>query len=206
MTVASLWKALDRAGCGRNMGADELLDHLGTKSKMNPWNHHEMNSLKSPPVLAVDLSIWICEALASSGMKHHHVADPPLQLVYSRVLKLLNLGIKLVVVVEGKRRNRIRKTNVDEEGNPEPMQEKFRKRRSGAPFWKACERCETLLKLLGVIVVRATAEGEALCALLNQRGIVDGVISNDGDCLLFGAKVLYTKFLSPRVKCHRYTL
>ncbi len=153
-----------------------------------------MNSLKSPPVLAVDLSIWICEALTSSGMKHHHVADPPLQLVYSRVLKLLNLGIQLVVVIEGKRRNRIRKINDDDEGNPKPMQETFRKRRSGAPFWKACERCETMLKLLGVIVVRATAEGEALCALLNQRGIVDGVISNDGDCLLFGAKVLYTKF------------
>lgn len=51
-----------------------------------------------------------------------------------------------------------------------------------------------MLKLLGVPVVRAKAEGEALCALLNQRGIVDGVISNDGDCLLFGAKVLYTKF------------
>ena len=51
-----------------------------------------------------------------------------------------------------------------------------------------------MLKLMGVTVVRATAEGEALCALLNQRGIVDGVISNDGDCLLFGAKVVYTKF------------
>jgi flap endonuclease GEN len=24
--------------------------------------------------------------------------------------------------------------------------------------------------------------------------VVDGVISNDGDCLLFGAKVVYTKF------------
>eukprot|EP00977_Amphora_coffeiformis_P001783 scaffold353_cov185-Amphora_coffeaeformis.AAC.11 len=51
-----------------------------------------------------------------------------------------------------------------------------------------------MLKLIGVTVVRAKAEGEALCALLNQRGIVDGVISNDGDCLLFGAKVVYTKF------------
>jgi flap endonuclease GEN len=50
------------------------------------------------------------------------------------------------------------------------------------------------LKTLGVPVVRAKAEGEALCALLNQRDIVDGVISNDGDCLLFGAKVVYTRF------------
>ena len=37
-------------------------------------------------------------------------------------------------------------------------------------------------------------QGEALCALLNSSGIVDGVISNDGDCLLFGAKTIYTNF------------
>ena len=198
MTVASLWKALDRAGCGKYVGVDELLDHHGTKSKTNPWNVREMNKLSrsQSPVLAIDLSIWICEALASSAMKEIHVADPTLQLVYSRTLKLLNLGIKLVAVVEGKRRNRIRKTGLEDEatGNPKPTEDKFRKRRSGTLFWTACERCEKMLKLLGVIVVRANAEGEALCALLNQRGIVDGVISNDGDCLLFGAKVLYTKF------------
>ena len=72
--------------------------------------------------------------------------------------------------------------------------DKFRKRRGGAPFWTACQRCEEMLQYIGVPVVRAKAEGEALCALLNQKGIVDAVISNDGDCLLFGAKVLYTKF------------
>ncbi len=200
MTVASLWKALDRAGCGKHVGAKELLDHQGTKSKTNPWNFREMNKLSrsQQPVLAVDLSIWICEALGSSAMKDRHIADPALQLVYSRVLKLLSIGIKLVVVVEGKRRNRIRQQDLEDRAsnNPSgpPTQDKFRKRRSGTLFWTACERCEKMLKLLGVIVVRAKAEGEALCALLNQRGIVDGVISNDGDCLLFGAKVLYTKF------------
>jgi hypothetical protein len=70
----------------------------------------------------------------------------------------------------------------------------FRKRRSGTAFWNACLQCEHMLHLLGVPVVRAKAEGEALCALLNQHNIVDGVISNDGDCLLFGATVLYTRF------------
>jgi len=51
-----------------------------------------------------------------------------------------------------------------------------------------------MLETMGVTVVQAKAEGEALCALLNMRGIVDGVISNDGDCLVFGAKVVYTRF------------
>mmetsp|Transcript_2992 Transcript_2992/g.3381 ORF Transcript_2992/g.3381 Transcript_2992/m.3381 type:complete len:1202 (-) Transcript_2992:56-3661(-) len=202
MTVASLWKALDRAGCGKQVGAKELQDHLQLKKKTNPWNFCEMEklsqSMENHPVLAVDLSIWICEALTSSAMQQNHVVDPSLQLVYCRTLKLLNLGIKLVVVIEGKRR--IRRGMSDYNNKNDDCNEKtvgedtFRKRRSGARFWTACERCEEMLKLLGVTVVRAKAEGEALCALLSTRGIVDGVISNDGDCLLFGAKVLYTKF------------
>jgi len=209
MTVASLWKALDRAGCGKRVGAKDLQDHLQHKKRKNPWNVREMEkfsrSVENYPALAVDLSIWICEALTSSAMQQNHVIDPALQLVYCRVLKLLNLGIKLVVVIEGKRRINQHKKNcnviekISDGGNRDCnekviVEQKFRKRRSGARFWTACQRCEEMLKLLGVVVVRAKAEGEALCALLSASGIVDGVISNDGDCLLFGAKVLYTKF------------
>jgi flap endonuclease GEN len=185
MTVASLWKALDRAGCGKAVGTKELRDHNQLKEKTTTWNFSQMEKsvLSNRPVLAIDLSIWICEALTSTAMAENH-ADPTLHLVYTRTLKLLNLGVKLVAVIEGKRR--IRRTDGGEDG--------YQKRRSGTAFWRACQRCEEMLRMLGVPVVRAKAEGEALCALLNQRGIVDGVISNDGDCLLFGAKILYTKF------------
>jgi hypothetical protein len=70
----------------------------------------------------------------------------------------------------------------------------IRKRRSGTEFVAATNRTETLLRMLGVTVVRAEAEGEALCALLNQRGIVDGIISNDVDAFLFGGLTVYTRF------------
>lgn len=181
MTVASLWKALDRAGCGKPVGSEEMRDHRECKKVTNPWNYNDM-SKASPPTLAIDLSIWICESLTSPAMAENH-ADPTLHLVYSRTIKLLTVGIKLIGVIEGKRRLQV-------EGD----KNEFQKRRGGTPFWRACERCEKLLELLGVPVVRAKAEGEALCALLNEQGIVDGVISNDGDCFLFGAKVMYTKF------------
>lgn len=147
---------------------------------------------KKPPILAIDLSIWICEALTSYGMGEQH-SNPVLYLVFTRVMKLRLSGIKLVAVVEGKQRS---------------MDANHRKRRSGTAFWKACNDSQSLLELLGVPVVRAKCEGEALCALLNQRGIVDGVISNDGDCLLFGAKVVYTKLTNEnldqgQVMCYR---
>eukprot|EP00529_Nitzschia_sp_RCC80_P036244 CAMPEP_0113442154 /NCGR_PEP_ID=MMETSP0014_2-20120614/1463_1 /TAXON_ID=2857 /ORGANISM="Nitzschia sp." /LENGTH=168 /DNA_ID=CAMNT_0000333043 /DNA_START=199 /DNA_END=702 /DNA_ORIENTATION=+ /assembly_acc=CAM_ASM_000159 len=115
MTVASLWKALDRAGCGRPVGAEDLRDHHRLRSrtlaKTNPWNYNQLHSNNNNipnhrPTLAVDLSIWICEALTSSAMKNNQISDPACSLVYTRTLKLLNLGVKLVVVVEGKRRIR----------------------------------------------------------------------------------------------------
>lgn len=180
MTVSSLWKALDRAGCGKSVGAKDIQDHCTFTERLTPWNVNETQKVR--PTLAIDLSIWICEALSSTGMAKSHI-DPPLHLVYARSLKLLNLGIKIIVVLEGKRRTR---TSDGEDS--------FRKRRSGTRFWSACQRCAEMLGLLGIPVVRAKAEGEALCALLNQQGVVDGVISNDGDCFLYGAKVLYTKF------------
>lgn len=151
----------------------------------NPWNYNDTNRESLPhqrPALAVDLSIWICEALTSPAMAANHT-NPALHLVFTRTIKLLGMGIKLVIVIEGKRR--VRRTE-------EP--DSFRKRRTGTAFWKACKSCEEMFECMGVPVVKAKAEGEALCALLNLRGVVDGVISNDGDCLLFGAKVVYTKF------------
>ena len=188
MGVSSLWKALDRAGCGKPIGQDELRDPrlLANKRNTNPWNINERNRITSDfggQTLAVDLSIWICESFTATAIANNH-ADPTLQLVYARIIRLLKLGIKLIVVVDGKRRTK------GVHGELFTVQ----KRRSGTRFTSACQRCEQVLRLLGVPVVRAKAEGEALCALLNQRGIVDGVISNDGDCFLFGAKVLYTKF------------
>lgn len=190
MTVASLWKALDAAGSGRAVGANELLskpeaDPLSRRT-INPWNFNQQARFemrKKKASLAVDLSIWICESLTSHAMTENH-QNPALHLVFTRTVKLLSLGIKLIFVIEGKRRIR---GNAGED-------HKFHKRRSGTLFWKACDDCKHMLELLGVHVVRAKAEGEALCALLNQRGIVDGVISNDGDCLLFGANTIYTKF------------
>ena len=185
MTVASLWKTLNKAGCGKKVGERELVSGQTTAdlARVNPWNYNQLKTTTKRQTLAVDLSIWICESMTSQGMAEQHT-NPSLYLVFSRTVKLLNLGIKLIFVVEGKSRVR---TDMGEDDH-------FRKRRSGTRFWKACNDCQKMLELLGVPVVRAKAEGEALCALLSRRGIVDGVISNDGDCLLFGAKTIYTKF------------
>jgi flap endonuclease GEN len=184
MTVSSLWKVLNMANCGQPVGVDEITT--------NPSSNNQSGIVR-PHTLAVDLSIWICESLTTFGMNEQH-ANPVLHLVFTRTMKLLNLGLGLIFVVEGKQRiQQSSKAILSKHDKTSPI-ESFRKRRSGTAFWKACRDSQQLLELLGVPVVRAKCEGEALCALLNARGIVDGVISNDGDCLLFGARVVYTKY------------
>lgn len=54
--------------------------------------------------------------------------------------------------------------------------------------------CVQLLKLLGVPVIQAPGDAEALCAWLVREGIVDAVASEDMDTLPFGANVLVRQF------------
>ena len=168
MTVQSLWTVLEESNCGTPVGVEEFALKEDAKGRSS--------------VLAVDTSIWICEALSSTALSSFH-SDPVLYLIYQRSIKLLKLGLHLIFVIEG---DKMRISNNDGQ--------ELRKRRSGTEFVAATNRTENLLRMLGVTVVRAEAEGEALCALLNQRGIVDGIISNDADVFLFGGLTVYTRF------------
>ena len=185
MTVSSLWTVLDEAGCGVPVGIDDF-NLRGRGDQPNQQT-----------ILAVDLSIWICEGITSTALSSFH-SDPVVHLVYQRAVKLLKLGVGLVFVVEGKRRVRTQTTTAASSQTHE-----LKQRRAGSQFWHASNRCESMLQGLGVPVVRADAEGEALCALLNSRGLVDGVISNDGDCLLFGAKTIYTGFSAENLEARK---
>lgn len=42
--------------------------------------------------------------------------------------------------------------------------------------------------MLGIPVLKAKGEAEALCAQLNSEGYVDACITSDSDAFLFGAK------------------
>ncbi len=63
---------------------------------------------------------------------------------------------------------------------------------------------QKLLDLLGLPWVQAPSEGEAQCALMAARGVVDAAASQDFDTLLFGAPVLVRNLtLSGRRKLPR---
>ena len=195
MTVAALWSVLD--GSATAIGLRDWLPSAtdtADAANSNPTattgsSAHQRH--RRPQRLAIDLSIWICEAQTSTVLRNFH-AEPAAFLTCQRTVALLKMGIQLIAVLEGDRRGNgdggsSNGSNGGDGGGR-------RRRGSAWALAAACRSCERMLTLLGVPVVRARCEGEAACALLNQRGVVDGVISNDGDCLLFGATTVYTDF------------
>jgi flap endonuclease-1 len=53
------------------------------------------------------------------------------------------------------------------------------------------EEAKELLRLLGIPVIEAPQEGEAQASVMVSRGELFGVVSQDFDCLLFGANNLF---------------
>lgn len=48
-----------------------------------------------------------------------------------------------------------------------------------------------MLDLLGIPYLNSSGEAEAYCALLNSAGLVQGVLTDDTDALLYGASTVY---------------
>lgn len=63
-------------------------------------------------------------------------------------------------------------------------------------FTRCVQECVELLELLGMPVLRARGEAEALCGQLNSEGHVDACITADSDAFLFGAKCVIKCFRS----------
>ncbi|XP_077147586.1 flap endonuclease GEN homolog 1 [Ranitomeya variabilis] len=157
--------------------------------------------------LAVDLSIWVCEAQSVKQMVGV-VAKPHLRNLFFRVSSLYLMGVKLVFVTEGE----APKVKADTMNKRNQMRYGLAKKvapatRPGRSYFRSVLReCLRMLDCLGVPWVQAAGEAEAMCAYLNAQGCVDGCITNDGDVFLYGARTVYRNFTmnvkDPHVDCY----
>ncbi|KAM4679169.1 flap endonuclease GEN homolog 1 isoform 1-T1 [Amazona ochrocephala] len=164
-----------------------------------------LTSLKGK-TLAVDLSLWVCEAQTVKNMIGV-VTKPHLRNLFFRISFLTLMGIKLVFVMEGEaprlKADTLSKRNEMRYG----PSKKVRAARTGRSVFKAIlKECLELLECLGVPWVQAAGEAEAMCAYLNAEGLVDGCITNDGDVFLYGAQAVYRNFAmnakDPHLDCY----
>ncbi|XP_004686483.1 PREDICTED: flap endonuclease GEN homolog 1 [Condylura cristata] len=159
--------------------------------------------------IAVDLSLWVCEAQTVKKMIGT-VVKPHLRNLFFRISYLTLMGVKLVFVMEGEppklKADVINKRNQMRYGSSG----KTWSQKTGRSHFKAILReCLELLECLGIPWVQAAGEAEAMCAYLNAGGHVDGCLTNDGDAFLYGAQTVYRNFTmntkDPHVDCYTMT-
>ncbi|RMD40109.1 hypothetical protein DV735_g5024, partial [Chaetothyriales sp. CBS 134920] len=121
-----------------------------------------------PLRLAIDTAIWNFQTQAGLGGK-----NPALRTLYYRLLRILALPIHPLFVYDGGKR---------------PLT----KRGRSVTRWGHCAASlgsKRLLQHFHFPHHDAPGEAEAECAMLQQRGIVDMVMSDDGDAIMFGSRV-----------------
>lgn len=122
----------------------------------------------------MDISIWLFQVQASRGGK-----NPELRTLYFRLLKLLALPIHPLFVYDGRHK-------------PPFKRGKAVSRSSGN--LPTIQRSKDLIERFRFPWHEAPGEAEAECARLQQAGIVDAVISNDVDAVMFGSTFTMMNF------------
>lgn len=128
-----------------------------------------------PIRIAVDISIWLFQVQAGRGGK-----NPELRTLFYRLLKILALPIHPLFVYDGK--------------DKPPF--KRGKAVSGRSYGSApiIQLSKTLIDLFRFPRHDAPGEAEAECSRLQKAGVVDAVMSNDVDALMFGSGLTVMNF------------
>ncbi|KAJ8011166.1 hypothetical protein DPEC_G00055350 [Dallia pectoralis] len=133
-------------------------------------------------VIALDTSI-VLNQFRTAVPGFHPLG--PLTGLFFRSLTFLEHDIKPVFVFDGK---------------PPVEKRAVLEKRAHAAGWSSArssgsvssqtQDCHQLLKLMGIPMIQAPGDGEALCAHLVKQGKVDAVASEDMDTLAFGGNVV----------------
>lgn len=128
-----------------------------------------------PLRLAIDVSIWHFQIQSGKGG-----SNPALRTLYYRLLRLLVLGVQPLFVFDG--------------ANKPPFKRNAKTGTQSASLPNYLTK--QLLKFFGFPFHTAPGEAEAECALLQKEGVVDAVLSEDVDTLMFGCSMTLRSWTS----------
>ncbi|KAF3935926.1 hypothetical protein ABW20_dc0108394 [Dactylellina cionopaga] len=156
------------------MGIKGLYDELGTpdriplaKLSIDHFRKHKKNIR-----IGIDVAIWSFQSQAVQG--RNAGSNASLRVLYYRLCTLLQLNIYAVFVFDGKER-------------PDFKRNKTINKNEG--YHLALTR--RLITAFGFPIHNAPGEAEAECAYLQKQGIVDAILSEDVDTLMFGCRHLW---------------
>jgi Holliday junction resolvase YEN1 len=122
-----------------------------------------------PLRLAIDISIWLFQVESGQGGP-----NPALRTLYYRLQRLLALCIAPLFVFDG----------------PDKPLKRHQKKVVGQGGSFLIAKAKRLMTLFGFQFIQAPGEAEAQCAILNKMGVVDAVLSEDVDTLMFGCPLM----------------
>jgi flap endonuclease-1 len=125
--------------------------------------------------------------------------------LFYRTINLVEKGLKPVYVFDGKpselksntlEKRRTVRTDAEKKSSQALQEGKLSEaKKMGSRALRMTkemvEEAKELLNVLGIPLVEAPQEGEAQASVMSSKGLIDGVISQDFDCLLFGTKHHY---------------
>ncbi|KAF8130008.1 PIN domain-like protein [Mycena galopus ATCC 62051] len=124
-------------------------------------------------VVGVDTYLWLTQCQAVFYHPRHAQAgrSPELRTLFYKLVALHDAGAIVVFVFDGPDRPSIKRN----------------KKVKAQPHWLV-EEFQELIELFGFYSYTAPGEGEAELACLSQHGLIDAVLTDDGDTFLFGAQ------------------
>ncbi|OBR14173.1 PHD-finger domain-containing protein [Colletotrichum higginsianum IMI 349063] len=154
-----------------------VVNEVGKERSLAQWAADHLKEQGRPLRIAVDEAHWrfknVTDAKEAEIQKSCPGSHPREKAILQRSLPLLRLGIQLIFVFDGEER-------------PET--------KNGVKRHRQYEATTALLKdTLDHFLVpwhQAPGEAEAECVMLQQKGLVDAVWSEDGDSFMFGCTLL----------------
>ncbi|KAI5954865.1 hypothetical protein KGF57_003890 [Candida theae] len=181
MGIPELWEVL-KPGFDKRITLEELVDHY-------------VKEYHRPPRVAIDAYMFIFHSDHSS-IPSEDKKIILMQNFMSKILALIGLNISVIVVFDG-----ILKPDKTRSGVASDYEKELEKLQRTSTFAEPNEFVEQIkgaLQVNKIEYLQAAGEAEAQCAYIQKLGIVDFVISNDVDSLVFGAtQVLrnYSRFV-----------